>query len=32
MANAVAITPEGRWMTYQYGTRVSQLYVSDTLK
>jgi len=32
MVNAVAITPDGRWMAYQYGTQVSQLYVSDTLK
>ena len=29
---AVAITPDSRWMAYQYGTRVSQLYVSDTLQ
>ena len=32
MVNAVAITPDSRWMAYQYGTRVSQLYVSETLK
>lgn len=32
MNNAVAITPDGRWMAYQYGTQIGQLYVSDTLK
>lgn len=32
MTNAVAITQDGRWMAYQYGTQVGQLYVSDSLQ
>jgi eukaryotic-like serine/threonine-protein kinase len=32
MKNPIAITPDGRWMAYQYGTQVGQLYVSDTLQ
>jgi hypothetical protein len=28
----IAITPDGRWMAYHYGTQLGQLYRSDNLK
>jgi hypothetical protein len=30
--NPVAITPDGKWMSYAYGNTLDQLYVSDGLK
>jgi hypothetical protein len=32
MVADIAITPDGRWMSYAYRTQVSQLYRSDNLK
>jgi len=32
MITPIAITPDGRWMAYHYGTQLGQLYRSDNLK
>ncbi|WP_410964930.1 hypothetical protein, partial [Salmonella sp. SAL04286] len=32
MADPTAITPDGRWMVFAYGTELGQLYRSDTLR
>ena len=32
MSNPVAITPDGKWMAYNYVNELDQLYVTDGLK
>lgn len=32
LSTPIAITPDGRWMAYHYGTQLGQLYRSDNLK